>query len=105
MTKFIFNNSKKQIIVNALALNRDNVIYVLSLLFKKFPYPDDFTINNIKSDLNLDYSEKTIRSMIIIYEKMGFIERISPIHQKPIQFQFKKDLDLSDMIIYLSNMG
>jgi len=105
MTKFKIIDNKNQIIVNKLKLNRDNVVSFLSKLIKSFNYPSSFTINDIKNRINTNYSDKTIRAMVFIYNSMNFIEIIPNKSKRTKFYRFKKEMSLLDMINHLYKMG
>jgi len=103
MTKFILTESK--IRVNDVQLNKFNVLNALKELFSQFPYPKEFTIKEIKI-LKEDkfYSEKSLRAMISIFEKLGYIEKLQTKEKKPIKYRFKLN-NLEKIIAHFNKMG
>lgn len=98
MTKFIFEQD--QIKINSLQLNKRNIHTFLQLLFKQFPFPQEFTIKEINST----YSDKTIRAMVFIFEKFQYLQITSPNNTIPKRYRFRHR-DLNSFIDHFAKMG
>jgi hypothetical protein len=105
---FLIESTTNSIIVNSIKIKRDNVIYFLSKLFEDHHHKKSFKINDIKvpnTRNKKDYTKKTVRAMLLVFNSMGFIESQTDSNDSRTKiYRFKEGAKMSKMIARFSKM-
>lgn len=100
MTDFLF--SRDGILVNDQKLSRYRIVVFLARLYEQFPPPKSFSLGEIKSD----YSEKTKRAMISIFEQLQFLKVAILSKDKRMKvYTFQTDADFVKMVLNFAEIG